>query len=101
MHAEQQDQLKEDLAEVIANHKYMDISLPVVNMTYEAESLGISSCILSLAVKEANSILKVPEGCDAILAVGLGYEKKGAFQRARQRKELPEFVFHERYGKKK
>ena len=83
-----------------AYHPYIDIGMTVLSMACEAESLGIDSCILSLQVKEANRLLGVPFGSEAILALGIGYEKKGAFAAKRAREGYSGIVFSEKYGKK-
>ena len=87
-------------AHMAAYHTYLDIGLPILSMAYEAESLGIYSCILSPQVKEANRLLGVPVGSEAILALGIGYEKKGAFAKKHEREEYTGMVFSEKYGKK-
>jgi len=88
-------------ARMAAYHTYLDVGLPVLSMAYEAESLGIKSCILSLQVKEANKLLGVPVGSEAILALGIGYEKRGAYAGKRAREEYSSIVFSEKYGKKR
>ena len=87
-------------AHMAAYHPYIDIGMPALSMAYEAESLGIGSCMLSLQAKEANRLLGVPAGCNAILALGIGYEKKGAFAAKREREEYSKMVFTEKYGNK-
>ncbi len=84
----------------VQSHRYMTISIPAINITYEAASLGIGSCLLSLLTEKAGKILNMPEGREAVLAVGLGYEKSGTFQKKRERKGLERIVHYERYGGK-
>ncbi len=48
----------------------------------------------------ASDILKLGEKNSAPLIVGFGYEKKGAFQKKRERKKLNEIVFSEYFGKR-
>lgn len=81
-------------------HEYLNIAMPTLNMVYEAEDLGISSCMLSPLIQHANKILKVPKKSKTVLLVGLGYEKKGAFQKQRERKNLNQITFNETYGNK-
>lgn len=78
-------------------HKYLNVAMPVANMVYEAESLGVGTCILSPIVDEANKILGVPKGSEAILVVGFGHEKEGAFQKKRERKGLSEITSYGKY----
>jgi len=87
-------------AEMAAYHKYIDIGQPVLSMAYEAASLGVGSCQLSLMAKEANRLLGVPAGHEAILALGLGYERKGAYVRKREREALSSTAYSERYGRR-
>ncbi len=86
------------LKEEAEYHKYLNVSLPALNMCLEATSLGISSFIASPISKEVNKILNIPKNKKAILCVGLGYESKNAYQRERTRKPLSEIVFYEVYG---
>ena len=95
---EHQGLLKGTAKEVTEYHQYIHIGLPVLAMTLEAEALGIASCIVSPDVKEANRILGVPNDRKTVLLTGLGYEKEGAFQHPRHRKELKEMVHYGVYG---
>jgi nitroreductase len=81
-------------------YPYLSISLPALNMAYEASSLGISSCIMLPFIGEANKLLKVKLGYEAVLAVGFGYERKGAFRKKRKRKSLAELIYKEYYGQR-
>lgn len=70
-----------------------------LNMAYEAQGLGISSCFLSPS-KKADAILKLKENDSIPLLIGFGYEKKSAFQKERTRKELKQIVSFESFGEK-
>ena len=89
-----------ELMEFAKSHQYMNMGMPVMAMILEAHSLGIQSCILSPRVNEANKALQVPGGRQAMLFVGLGYEKEKAFQKQRERKEKNEITFTGKYGQK-
>ncbi|MFH0922581.1 MAG: nitroreductase family protein [Candidatus Micrarchaeota archaeon] len=88
------------MKELTEYHKYLDASMPALSMLFEATSLGIGSCLLSPFQKKANRILGVPKGKSVFLLVGLGFEKKRAFRRDRERNSLSSIVFREKYGRK-
>ena len=92
--------LKGKFAEIIDSHKYMTIAMPVLNLVYEAESLGIGSCILSPHSDNITKLLSIPQKKEVPLAIGLGYEKKESFKRERVRNALKDIVFYNRYGQK-
>jgi len=77
-------------------HQYLNISIPAVTMVYAAESLGLSTCILSPSRKPAAKILKTKEK-EVVLLIGLGYAKKG-YRKPRSRKPLKTIVRFESYG---
>lgn len=83
--------------EFVDSHKYMNIGFVASNMIHTAESLGVNSCIISFLVEKANKILEVPKGKEAVIAIGLGYERKSRFIRSRMRKDLNKIVFVEKY----
>lgn len=69
-------------------------------MTLEAADLKIDSCILTPEQDVAKKLLKI-KPMDALpLLVGFGYQKRGAFQKKREREELNEMVNYEMFGKK-
>ena len=86
------------MADFFAVYKPMSLGLPAFSMTLEAESIGVGSCILSPEPKKANRILNVPNGRQAVLLVGLGFERKGAFSQKRERKPSSKITFFEEYG---
>ncbi len=90
--------LQGSLKKFADTHKFMNISLPAYAMTLEAQSLGIQSFIASLLSKDVNKLLKVPQGKEAVLVVGLGYEQKNAFKKEHTRKGMKDIVFKEKYG---
>ena len=96
-----QGMLKHQAKEVTEYHHYLNISQPVAAMVYEAEDLGIGSCILSPIMEITNKLLKVPQGKTIPLLVGFGYEKKGAFQLNLRRKNMKNLLFSENYGGKR
>lgn len=86
---------------IFPKHRYLNSGAALTSMCFEATSLGIGNCILSLKVNETNRLLNVPKDKEAILGIGLGYEKKGAYQKEKERKSLEELVFYEQYGRKR
>jgi nitroreductase len=91
---------KGELKAMTEQHRFMCISLPALNMQYQAECEGISSAILSLVADKANRILGVPKGSQAVLVVTLGYPGKGTYERPKERKALSAITYSNRYGKK-
>lgn len=93
--------LKDNTKDFIDWHQLICIGMPVISMQFAATSLGIGSCILSLPPEEANKLLKVKGEGKALLTLGLGYEKRKAYKKPRERKSLKDFVHDEQYGRKK
>lgn len=93
--------LKGKVKEMTDYHYFLTISMPVLNMQYQAEQEGIGSCILSLTIPEANEILNVPKQDSAILTVGLGYLPKKRHIEPKKRKKLSELVYYEKFGRKR
>ena len=81
------------------NINYMNIAMPVLNMIYQANALGLASGIKTPGSKEIKELLKLPEGHECPIFVSLGYAAETQTQ-ARERKHLSELVFYEKYGKK-
>ena len=81
-------------------HKFLNIGLVVGNIVNQATELGIHSCILSPEIKKSNKILNVTGKREALILVGLGYERPMAFEKKQERKELSNLVFYEEYGLK-
>ncbi|OGF19906.1 hypothetical protein A3D54_00640 [Candidatus Falkowbacteria bacterium RIFCSPHIGHO2_02_FULL_45_15] len=79
---------------------YLCIAMPTLSICFEALELGINSCILTPEIKSASKILKLREGDAIPILIGLGYEKKGAFQKPRTRKDLKKLVSGEYFGGK-
>ena len=80
---------------------HMCIAMSALSAVFEATDLGISSAILTPAQKEAFMALKL-RGEDSIpVMIGLGYEKKGAYQKKRIRKSLKDITSYGYYGNKK
>lgn len=77
---------------------YLCIAMPALNICLEALDLGIDSCMLTPEMKNTSRILKLRKGDMVPLIVGLGYEKKGVFQKPRDRKELKELTYGEYFG---
>lgn len=83
--------------ELYDSHMYMNIGFCSANMINESQSLGIDSAILSPFVKEANKILHVPYGKEALLLLAFGYRKKGSYDKRKDRKALKDIVMYEKY----
>ena len=92
--------LRESLARFTESHKYLNIGFAAANIVNEAAFLGIDSCILSPIVEQANKLLAVPKKKEAILLVGLGFEKKGDFRHEKTRKNLKDITHYNSYENK-
>ena len=76
-----------------------DVALAMQNLTLAAHSLGLGTVHVGLFdSQKAEEILGVPEGVEVVEMTPLGYPEKEPS--APPRKELKDFVFYERYGKK-
>lgn len=78
----------------------LSIAMPALSICFEAVDLGIDSCMLTPETKNTSRILRLRKGDAVPIIIGLGYEKKGAFQKPRERKELKEIVYGEFLGRK-
>lgn len=75
-----------------------DVALAMQNLTLVAHSLGLGTVhVGAFDAKKAASILKVPPGFCVVEMTPLGYPDQEP--KARPRKELPEIVFYDRYGR--
>ena len=83
------------------NEEELCFAMSVFSSTLAATDLGISSCILTPQQDQATKLLKTEKMGVVHLLVGLGYEKKGAFQKKRTRRELKDLVSYEYYGRNK
>jgi nitroreductase len=77
---------------------YLCIGTSALSMCLEADELGVSSALLSPVMEKAADILKLKTGESVPVIVGLGYEKKGAPQKKRERKSLKDLVSYEYFG---
>jgi len=75
-------------------------AMPALNICYQALDLGIDSCMLTPRPDEIHELLNLRNGDSVPLIIGLGYEKKGAFQKKRERRNLGEMLSYEYYGGK-
>ena len=82
------------------NDGYMSCGMAALQMTLEAANLNINSCLLTPEQNKVKEILKVKSEDKVILLVGLGYEKKGAFQKKRERNNLKDIVSYGYFGGK-
>ena len=76
-----------------------DVALAMQNLTLAAHSIGLGTVHVGLFdAKEMARIIDVPEGIEVVEITPLGYpdEKPGVIPR----KELPDIVFHGKYGRK-
>ncbi len=74
-----------------------DVALAMQNLTSAAHSLGLGTVrIGAFDAEKAASILEIPEGFCVVEMTPLGYPDQEG--RATSRKELPEIVFHEKFG---
>ena len=71
------------------------VSMAALNMVLEAEDIGINSAILTPEKNSSSKILRLRKGDLIPIMVGFGYERKEAFQKKRERKQLKELVSYE------
>lgn len=81
---------------------YMSVSMACHNMIYEAEELGLNSCILAPIEEQAKRIIRIPNSKSLMLPIllGIGYQKQGAFQKKRQRNQLATMISYNYFGGK-
>lgn len=86
----------------IPNLHFLNVAMPALNMTYQANSMGISSVIKSPMVEEAGKALNIPEGHECALLVCLGspVKKEEDTKLFRVRKSFQELTFYEKFGNK-
>lgn len=78
---------------------YLSTAMPALSMALQAQDLGIGSCILTPEQEASSKILQLRKGDSILVMMGFGYEKKGAFQKKRERKSLHYLVSYELFGK--
>jgi nitroreductase len=77
-----------------------DTGIAMQNLCLSAHALGLGTVVIGLFDhKKVEEILDVPQGVEVVVMTPLGYP--AAEGGAPKRKEISEFVFHERYGKGK
>jgi nitroreductase len=86
----------------LPNLHFLNGAMPVLNMVYQATSMGIGSIIKSPMTGETEELLKIPKGykCDLIVGIGHASPKDKEIRLFRTRKELKELTFYEFFGKK-
>ncbi len=76
-----------------------DTGLAMQNLCSAAHALGLGTVIIGLFDhRKAAEILSVPQSVEVVAMTPLGYPATGGG--SPKRKEISEFVFYERYGKK-
>ncbi len=80
---------------------FMCIGMSALNMALEACYLAINSCLITPSPNEIKSILKVNQEDEVPLMVGFGYQKKGAFQKERERDKLKSIISYEVFRSRK
>ena len=74
-----------------------DAALALENMVLEAQELGLGTLYIgAFDAKKAGSVLGVPEGYSCVILLPLGYPDEQP--EARQRKEISEIVFKNKFG---
>ena len=74
-----------------------DVALAMHNLTLAAHALGLGTVHVGLFdAKKAAQVLEVPDNVAVVEILPLGYPDGPA--KTTSRKELAEFVFHEKYG---
>ncbi len=77
---------------------YLCAAMPALSIVFEAQELGINSAMLTPKQEEASDILKIRENDAIPVMIGLGYEKAGAFQKSRIRKDIKLLTSGEYFG---
>jgi nitroreductase len=76
-----------------------DAGLSLENMVLAAESFGIGTVFIGgMDAQKAQALLSVPQGFAAVILMVMGYPDEKP--EARQRKELSEVVFRNKFGVK-
>jgi nitroreductase len=74
-----------------------DAALALQNMVLEVQELGLGTLYIgAFDAKKAGSVLGVPEGYSCVILLPLGYPDEQP--EARQRKEISEIVFKNKFG---
>ncbi len=91
--------LREELATDKGDWYMFDVALAMQNLVLTAHSLGLGTVhIGALDARKAAEILGLPEGIVLVELTPLGYPDEQPAKR--ERKELSELVFYERYGQR-
>lgn len=82
---------------------YISVGMACLNMIYEAEDIGVGSCILTPKEEDVKKIMRIPNFKSLMLPIllGIGYKKQGAFQKKRERNQLSTMVSYEYFGGKR
>jgi nitroreductase len=76
-----------------------DVGLAMQNLCLAAHALGLGTVVIgSFNHQKVGEIMGVPQNVEVVAMTPLGYPATGG--RPPKRKEISEFVFYERYGKK-
>ena len=76
-----------------------DTGIAMQNLCLAAHSLGLGTVVVGLFDhKKVEEILGVPSGTEVVAMTPVGYP--AAEGGTPKRKEIPEFVFYEKYGKR-
>jgi len=79
---------------------YLSLAMPTLSMALEAQAIGCSSCMLNVHESEASIMLRLKEGDICPLVLAVGYPKKGARKKKKDRKDLYDLVHYEHHGAK-
>lgn len=79
---------------------YINIGMPALNMAYQAQALGLNSCIKCPVSSEVNKLLGIPSGHECAIVVGIGYGDPDHMSFDRERKRLKDIVHYEKFRKK-
>jgi len=72
--------------------------MAVLNACLAAKDIGVDSCIRTTQPAKASRLLKTKSEDQVRLLVGLGHEKRGAYQKNRERNQLLDIAFDEVFG---
>ena len=76
-----------------------DVALAVENLVLEAHSLGLGTVIVgAVDFEKASKVLEVPGNVEVVALIPIGYPDQTP--KPPPRKEISEFTYHEKYGRK-
>jgi len=78
----------------------LSIAMPVLQADLQATALGLNTSLITPEIEKSTELLNLPEGYFCPLALGIGYELEGTFQKERIREPVEKILFYEKFGEK-